>query len=150
MLCGFKITETTSLENIVDLVKGSELRVDFLIVDHQSEVDILQLTQSLQEQADENPMVIHLFTPTSETLTHYGARDSKAQTNVVRMTKPPRRTKILQMLAVLKNLHSDLGTLPKTDISQAMQNIATVKRSLYGNVLVAEGAFLPCNPFALD
>lgn len=143
ILVGFKITSTSSLPTLEEELGNAKNDVDFIIVDHQSEASMLELSESLGKKkvhATEKSKIIHLFTPTSETLSHYGVGSAKTQMNVIRMTKPPRRFKLLQMLAVLKNVPHDRITLPKTDISRAMDDIALAKRSVYGNVLIAEGS----------
>lgn len=144
MLSGFYITALSSIEDVeAHLQDAGSLHpaLDFIIVDHQYEPRIDQLAQALQAStfpAVKDTKIIHMYTPTSDTLSRQPAWGN-AQTGVVRMTKPPRKGKLLQMLAELKDISTGLTTLPATDVSKAMDDLAALQRTLYGNVLVAEG-----------
>jgi len=54
------------------------------------------------------------------------------------MTKPPRRARILQTLARLKDLPHDIPPSHITDIAKAVDDVSTAQRTLSGHILVAE------------
>jgi hypothetical protein len=58
---------------------------------------------------------------------------------VAKMTKPPRLARLLQMLADLNNLPHPLVSHQPSEITKAIEDLAKAQRTLYGNVLIAEG-----------
>ena len=70
--------------------------MDFIIVDEQAEERVNELAQSIGSTRNnpKHPKIIHLFTPTSENLSKQTAKGS-IQAGVVRLTKPPRRLRLL-------------------------------------------------------
>lgn len=114
--------------------------VDFIILDDQSESraeDMMKFLQSLNYTTLQETKVIHLYTPT----TSLSGRSIFGSNNpgVVKMTKPPRTARLLQILAGLKNLPNTFSTAPSSDVVRAMDDLAAAQRTLFGNVLIAEG-----------
>lgn len=63
---------------------------------------------------------------------------------IVRMNKPPRRARLLELLGSLRDVKTPLGELPPDQIGQAIANLEAAK-PLVGTatVLVAEGLCWP-------
>ncbi|KAH8120504.1 dual-domain HisK/Mak2 protein kinase [Phellopilus nigrolimitatus] len=143
MLDGFFITSVKSIEEIEESLRHTEPKrpvIDFILVDHQSELRVDALAKAIQmAKSPTDTKIIHLFTPTSESLSRQQAV-GLAQAGVVRSMKPPRRLRLLQTLATLKGLPTgnDLSIGPQTDVSRALEDITTARRTLFGNVLIAE------------
>lgn len=146
MLSGFFVTSVSSLEEAQEYIR--EVRntyppLDFILLDEQSETRADALCRFLHTFPGDpfkNTQVVHLYTPTTDSLT--GQSDFSSNTpGVVRMTKPPRKARLLQMLAILKNPNQKqvlkVGITGQADEAKALES-----RTLFGNVLIAEGA--PC------
>ncbi len=117
---------------------GSPL--DFIILDDQSGANADNLAQQLQ--ASEIPhfketKVIHLYTPTSTFGQAVFANSSIA--GVIKMTKPPRLARLLQTLAISKDISFTIATHQTSGVSRQAEEQATLQRTVYGNVLIAEG-----------
>jgi len=117
---------------------GSPL--DFIILDDQSGANADNLAQQLQ--ASEIPQfketkVIHLYTPTSAFGQAVFANSSIA--GVIKVTKPPRLARLLQTLAISKDLLLTIATHQCPGVSRQAEEQATLQRTVYGNVLIAEG-----------
>lgn len=139
MLEGFFVSSfitTEEMEVQLQLPTPQRKAVDFVIVDEQSEEKVTQVANMLQS-SNSNTRLIHLFTPTSQTISRQAFDGSKP--GIVRMTKPPRRSRVLQTLAALKDVSTSIHIGPQSEIAKALNDITTAKRSLYGNVLIAEG-----------
>ncbi|KAJ3713607.1 histidine kinase [Lentinula raphanica] len=113
--------------------------VDFVILDDQSEVHAEELAKFIHDLhyiTLQDTKVIHLYTPT----TSLSGRSifGNNSPGVVKMTKPPRKARLLQTLAGLKNLPNAMPTAPLSDVIRAMDDIAAAQRTLFGNVLIAE------------
>ncbi|KAJ3761553.1 dual-domain HisK/Mak2 protein kinase [Lentinula raphanica] len=113
--------------------------VDFVILDDQSEVhaeELAKFIHDLHYVTLQDTKVIHLYTPT----TSLSGRSvfGNNSPGVVKMTKPPRKARLLQTLAGLKNLPNAMPTAPLSDVIRAMDDIAAAQRTLFGNVLIAE------------
>jgi len=97
-----------------------------------------ELAQRIQALPRESECkIIHLYTPTSSSLSS-APLWTTASPRVVRSHKPPRTHRLLQLLASLKGIPTDLPTSKPSDVSQALKDLSTAKRTLYGNVLIAE------------
>lgn len=132
--------------------RGSSSRLDFIILDDQSETHVDSLVRylhSLQSPVFQETKVVHLYTPTTSRTGHAVFGNSSTP-GVVKMTKPPRKARLLQTLAGLKNLPNTISSSQATDVAKAMENLAAAQRTLYGNVLVAEGSgyFVVHNSFS--
>ncbi|KAI1786301.1 histidine kinase [Ganoderma leucocontextum] len=146
MLDGFDVITVGSIDDVEKRLRSPELisqRLDFILVDDQSESradDLTRFLRTLAYQTLEETKVIHLFTPTTDNLAGAPMLRSDMETppGVVRMTKPPRRLKLLQMLAGLKNVLDGLPIRPVVNAAEIREEEALAQRTLFGNVLIAE------------
>ncbi|KAF9072703.1 dual-domain HisK/Mak2 protein kinase [Rhodocollybia butyracea] len=125
----------TYLRNLSD----DNVPVDFVILDDQSEAraeNMAKFIHSLQYAKLQETKVIHLYTPTTS-LSGRSIFGSNSP-GVVKMTKPPRKARLLETLAGLKNLPVTLSTAPSSDVNRAMDDLAAAQRTIFGNVLIAE------------
>ena len=145
MLDGFDITTASSIDDVEKRLRSPDLvsqRLDFILIDDQSESradDLTRVLRTLPYQTLEETKVIHLFTPTTDNL---AGAPIETPPGLVRMTKPPRRLKLLQMLAGLKNVLDGLPIRPVVSPTELREEEAMAQRTLFGNVLVAEGSCL--------
>ncbi|KAI3615522.1 histidine kinase [Moniliophthora roreri] len=105
--------------------------LDFVILDDQSESHADQLAEflhSLNLPALHETKVVHLYTPTTKLSGRAIFGTSTA--GVVKMTKPPRKAKMLQTLAGLKNLPNTLSAAPVTDVTRAMDEFNLLVKQL--------------------
>lgn len=146
MFSGFLVTLVASIQSAevqLHAYKNSLTSLDFIILDDQSEShvdDLVRFLHSLNSPALRETKLIHLYTPTTSRAgqTVFGR---SATPGVVKMTKPPRKSRMLQTLAGLKNLPNTISSSQTTDIARAVEDLAAAQRTLYGNVLVAEGQY---------
>ena len=151
MLSGFVVNTVSSVVDVQQYLHDKRTNhpaLDFIILDEQSEARADELCRFLHQFTDDpfkDTKLIHLFTPTADSHTGQSTFASNVP-DVVRMTKPPRRARLLQMLVILKNPEQaqtlTVGTGPSDD-QHTMD-----ARTLYGNVLIAEGLSQPTSPFA--
>lgn len=142
MFSGFPATTVSSIDEL-EAYAGSDDAIatppDFIILDHQSEGRVDELARTLHaSSATSGTKIIHVYTPTSETLSRHPAWGSTIP-GLVRLTKPPRQTRVLRTMAGLRDLPGGSLITPTTEVAAAVQDLAAVQRRLYGNVLVAEG-----------
>lgn len=148
ILPGFSVVLASSIADAEIYLRNLGDRnppVDFVIMDHQSEMQAEELAKfidSLHHSTLKETKVIHLYTPTTS-LSGRSVFGSNSP-GVVKMTKPPRKARLLQTLAGLKNLPNAMPIAPSSDVIRAMDNIAAAQRTLFGNVLIAEGLFCCC------
>ncbi|KIL70561.1 hypothetical protein M378DRAFT_194875 [Amanita muscaria Koide BX008] len=137
---GFRVTLLSAIQEVhTHLRSHPSTPLDFIILDDQSENnadDLARYVKSLGGSLQDTK-VIHLYTPTTSRTGHLVFGKSSTS-GVVRMTKPPRKARILQTLASLKNLPYDITPSHTTDVAKAMEDIKNAQRTLYGNVLIAE------------
>lgn len=144
MLSGFYVTTTSSVQEAEACLRStqpSDTPLDFVILDDQSEARVDELTHVLHSLSNEvlkDTKVIHLFTPTTDNLAGTPMLRNDAVAGIVRITKPPRQARLLHTLANLKNLPSQAPLAPLLSLSAIKEEEALARRSLYGNVLVAE------------
>lgn len=158
ILSGFILTLLKGIEEIGSCIQKTaeeQVKVDFIVIDHQSERSVEDVSSILH--ATKSPHIadaktIHLFTPTSEFLSSQRPQGTD-QIDLVRMTKPVRTLRLLQTIADLKNVgkNADMSAEPVATRG-ASESIAERQegpsRTLYGNVLIAEGKDLPpCTSF---
>lgn len=142
MLNGFFVTSVSSIEQAQEHLREARHTyppLDFILLDEQSETRADELCRFVHQFPGDpyrNTQIIHLYTP----LTGQSTFTSNTP-GVVRMTKPPRKTRLLQMLAILKNPSQEqvlkVGITGQADEAKALE-----ARTLYGNVLIAEGELL--------
>ena len=141
MLSGFFVNSVSSIEEAQEQLRNaSHVRppLDFVLLDDQSEYradELAKFLHSLPMDPLKDTKIIHLYTPTTDSLAGHSAFTSDTP-GVVRMTKPPRKARLLQLLAIVKN-PSDKPAAPlgggQADAAGMQQ------RTLFGNVLIAEG-----------
>jgi hypothetical protein len=148
MLRGFVVTSTSSIHDALDSLgcySSTDPKLDFVILDDQLEAhadDLARCLSSLDVQAFQDTKVIHLYTPTTRDSGQAVFANSTIS-GVVKMTKPPREARLLQTLAGLKNLPNYISSSNQTsDVAKAMEDLAAAHRTLFGNVLIAEGECL--------
>lgn len=147
MLSGFFVGAVSSIEQAQDYLRDActtHPPLDFILLDEQSETRADELCRFLHQFPNDpfkDTKIVHLYTPTTDSLSGHSMFASNTP-GVVRMTKPPRKARLLQMLAILKNpdqkqvLTANVGG--SSDEKQLLE-----ARTLYGNVLIAEGTFSP-------
>ncbi len=138
---GFNVTLLPTLQDVEMHLRGfTNLQppLDFIILDDQSDDnanDLARFLKSLHVNTLQDTKVIHLYTP----ITHVSRPIfGTAMPGVVKMTKPPRQTRLLQLLANLKNVPSAMIS-PSAPPSPEKSANPPPQRTLYGNVLIAEG-----------
>ena len=146
MLSGFNVMSISNISDVELHLRNAEFLaqpLDFVILDDQSENradDLTRFLRTLPYPSLQETKVIHLFTPTTDNLS--GApmlrNDIDSPPGIVRMTKPPRQLKLLQVLAGLKNVPDQNPPRPIVDSSMLREEDALAQRTLFGNVLVAE------------
>jgi hypothetical protein len=120
--------------------------LDFILLDEQSDIlaeDLAILLESRRNGPFRDTKIIHIYTPTADGVAGVAAFQSTTP-GVTKMTKPPRRARLLQTMAGLKNLPNSLpSAAPATSsVVAAIEDLAAARRTLFGNVLVAEGMLL--------
>lgn len=148
ILTGFKLTLLKSIEEIGPSIQQAEADqeiVAFILVDDQSERNVEEVINALRARDSSitrDTKIIHVFTPTSEFLSNH--RSGRVdQAGLVRITKPVRTLRLLQTIAHLKNIgtSTDAGSLSETlRLDDPKQEGS--RRTLFGNVLIAEGKYL--------
>jgi hypothetical protein len=146
ILRGFIVTSVSSIQEAEAFLSSKNTLqhpIDFLILDDQSEThadELARFLQSPQFVTLQQTYIIHLYTPTTDSLSSHPLFRSTTP-GVIKLTKPPRTLRLLQTLASAKNL---LSVIPES-IKQSSVNATTAKdsaalqRTLFGNVLIAEG-----------
>ncbi|TFK40893.1 dual-domain HisK/Mak2 protein kinase [Crucibulum laeve] len=143
MLHGFQVILVSSIEDAEAHLRGyinADAPLDFVILDDQSEThadDLSHFLHSLDRRPLHDTKVIHLYTPTTSR-TGPGVFGNSNIPGIVKMTKPPRKLRMLQTLAGLKNLPNAVSSSHASDVEKAIDDLAAVQRTLFGNVLIAE------------
>ncbi|KAJ7022028.1 hypothetical protein C8F04DRAFT_1139170 [Mycena alexandri] len=149
MFQGFNFTLVTTLADAETRLRefgNSHAPLDFVILDDQSEThadEIATFLRSLGVTALQETKIIHMYTPTMNRSSH--SIFSSNTPGVVKMTKPPRQARILQTLAGLKDLPNAMPSAQFSHIARAIESLTTVKRTLFGNILVAEDNLIAQN-----
>jgi hypothetical protein len=151
MFSGFFVTFVASIQDAevqLHAYRGASTPLDFIIFDDQSEShvdDLVRFLHSLHFPALRETKLIHLYTPTTSRAGQ-NVFGRSATPGVVKMTKPPRKARMLQTLAGLKDLPNTISASQPTDVARAMEDLAAAQRTLFGNVLVAEGQYIVLLP----
>ncbi|KAG7090785.1 hypothetical protein E1B28_009870 [Marasmius oreades] len=146
MFSGFYVKPVSSIQDAEAYIRSLTVpstALDFVVLDDQSEDHAENLAQFLQNSTYSSlreTKVIHLYTPTTRLSGRAIFGPSTA--GVVKMTKPPRKAKMLQTLAGLMNLPNTITAQPTSDVATAMDELVAAQRTLFGNVLIAEGRFV--------
>lgn len=148
MLTGFNVKTASNIQEAQHYLQehsNFDVALDFVILDDQSEThadDLARYLHSLGLKPFAETKVIHLYTPTTSSSGHAIFANSTIP-GVVKMTKPPRLARLLQTLAGLKNLAHPMISNHVSEIAKAVEDISNAQRTLYGNVLIAEGMLFP-------
>ncbi|KAI0078477.1 histidine kinase [Panus rudis PR-1116 ss-1] len=141
MLNGFIVFTAPGIPEAEVFLQGPDARnpsLDFVILDSQSEHGADELSRffhSLPQNPFKDTKLLHLYTPTTDSLT--GHTNFRTDTpGVIRMTKPPRRVRLLQTLVNAK--YPEDKPRDGAGGSTAQSDEFTSQRTLYGTVLVAE------------
>ncbi|KAF5338436.1 hypothetical protein D9758_012211 [Tetrapyrgos nigripes] len=141
MLSGFHAVLIPSLsdaESYLQNLDDSTSPLDFIILDDQSETHVDELAKFLQQHKFLlDTKIIHLYTPT----TSLSGRSifGSSTPGVVKMTKPPRKGRLFQTLAGLKNLPNTMSTTPTTDVAKAIDDLAAAQHNpIAQNLLVKQ------------
>ncbi|KAF8665081.1 hypothetical protein AX16_000549 [Volvariella volvacea WC 439] len=141
MLDGFDVTLVNSIQTAwkdLESYRATHPPLDFVVLDDQSETyadDLYRFISSRKLRAFKDTKVIHLYTPTA---TRGHALFTSNKPGVVKMTKPPRKLRLLHTLAGLKDLPNTIASSSQSDLMKVMDDLAAAERTLFGNVLVAE------------
>ncbi|KAI5897382.1 histidine kinase [Schizophyllum commune H4-8] len=139
---GCNVTLISSLREAkarLPIIGSAPVKLDFVLLDDQSERHVDEFTGfmvDLNLPGLSATKLIHLYTPTANRTS--SSVFSASSDRVIRMTKPPRTARLLQLLAELKNLQPAASTQPRSDVSKALDDLSAAQRTLFGNVLVAE------------
>ncbi|KAG6919550.1 hypothetical protein DXG01_004213 [Tephrocybe rancida] len=143
MLSDFRVERASSTQEAksnIERYRSSSISLDFFILDEQSEdsvTDILHCIHTPMCDAFKDTKIIHLYTPT--TSSGHLLFGTKSIPGVVKMTKPPRTARIIQTLAESKQLPNAMAmSTASTQVSRAIEDLASAQRTLFGNVLIAE------------
>jgi hypothetical protein len=146
MLTGFKVQLATNLPEAhqhLHSFTDTDPSLDFVILDDQSEIradDLARHLHALGLKPFNDTKIIHLYTPTTSG-SGIAVFSNSTIPGVVKMTKPPRLARLLQTLADLKNLPHPVISHHPSEVVKAIEDLANAQRTLYGNVLIAEGKF---------
>jgi hypothetical protein len=142
MLLGSEAVAVNSfVEAITYLREIASTPLDFIILDDQLETHIEQVADALHRGPQEllkQTKIIHLYTPTTGSLPGSSSFNSHIP-GVTKLTKPPRQVRLLQTMSSLRSAEGIIPTRPASEVAAAMQTLAAAQRTLFGNVLVAEG-----------
>ncbi|TRM62878.1 histidine kinase [Schizophyllum amplum] len=139
---GFNITLMSSLREAkarLPIIGSAPVQLDFVLLDDQSERHVDEFTGfmvNLNLTGLAETKIMHLYTPTANRSST--SVFSTSSDRIIRMTKPPRTARLLQLLAELKSLQTVASAQPRSDVSKALDDLTTAQRTLFGNVLVAE------------
>lgn len=140
ILTGSHVSSTTSTSVLREQIYAyatARLPIDFIFFDDQIESGVECLIQELENIGFFETKVIHLHTPMIGQLGQPVFPLDKHQ-NIFRLTKPARKFRILQAVAELKNVPNKLSSLPAFGLPK-VEEAQVAQRTLYGNVLIAEG-----------
>jgi hypothetical protein len=129
------------LEQFLHSAKSSDTPLDCVILDHQAEAiadGVARLLESLHSPALRNTKLIHLYTPVTDTISS-NSMFGNSTSGIIRMTKPPRKARLLQALAKLRELPPETYADLRSAVTSIVEEPPESQRTLFGNVLIAEG-----------
>jgi hypothetical protein len=144
MLDGFDVSTVLTVEELEQClysVKPSDTPLDCIILDHQTEAaadGIVRLLESLHSPVLKDTKLIHLYTPVTDTILS-NPMFGNSTSSIIRMTKPPRKARLLQALAKLRKLPPETYADLRSAVTLAVEGPPESQRTLFGNVLIAEG-----------
>lgn len=144
MLNGFKVKLVSNIPEAHQFLRAfsnTDPPLDFVFLDDQSDIradDLARYLHVLCLKPFKDTKTIHLYTPTTSGTGNVIFSNSTIP-GVIKITKPPRLVRILQTLADLKNLPHPMISHQPSEVTKAIEDLANAQRTLYGNVLIAEG-----------
>jgi hypothetical protein len=144
MLDGFDVSAVSTVEGLkqsLHAAKPSDTPLDCIILDHQSEATadgIARVLESLHSPVLKDTKLIHLYTPVTDTISSNPVFGN-GTSGIIRMTKPPRKARLLQALARLKRLPLETYADLRSTTTLTAEEPPDSLRTLFGNVLIAEG-----------
>jgi len=144
MLDGFDVSAVYNVEELEQSLrsaKPSDTPLDCIILDHQAEATadgIARLLESLHSPVLKDTKLIHLYTPVTDTISSNPVFGNSTS-GIIRMTKPPRKARILQALAKLRKLPPETYADLRSTATSTVEEPSESQRTLFGNVLIAEG-----------
>ena len=143
MLDGFEVSAVSTLEELessLRLAETSDTNLDCIILDHQTEATadgIARLLESLRSPILRDTKLVQLYTPGTDSISSNGNSTS----SIIRMTKPPRKARLLQALARLRKLPFETYADLRSTVTLTAEEPPESQRILFGNVLIAEGVW---------
>jgi len=143
MLDGFDVSAVFSVEELEQSLrsaKPSDTPLDCIILDHQAEATadgIARLLESLHSPVLKDTKLVHLYTPVTDTISSNPVFGNSTS-GIIRMTKPPRKARILQALAELRKLPPETYADLRSTATSIVEEPPESQRTLFGNVLIAE------------
>ena len=137
----FAVSTVEDLEQTLHSVKPSDTPLDCVILDHQAEATadgIARLLESLHSPVLKDTKLIHLYTLVTDAISANPMFASNTS-DIIRMTKPPRKARLLQALAKLRNLPPETYADLRSTTALTVEEPPESQRTLFGNVLIAEG-----------
>jgi hypothetical protein len=144
MLDGFDVSTVLTLEELEQYlrsVKPSDTPLDCVILDHQTEAaadGVVRLLESFHSPVLKDTTLIQLYTPVTDTISS-NPMSGNGTFVIVRMTKPPRKARLLQALAKLRKLPPETYADLRSSVALTVEELPESQRTLFGNVLIAEG-----------
>ena len=144
MLDGFDVSTVLTLEELEQYlrsVKPSDTPLDCVILDHQTEAaadGVVRLLESFHSPVLKDTTLIQLYTPVTDTILS-NPMSGNSTSVIVRMTKPPRKARLLQALAKLRKLPPETYADLRSSVALTVEELPESQRTLFGNVLIAEG-----------
>ncbi|KAF6766466.1 dual-domain HisK/Mak2 protein kinase [Ephemerocybe angulata] len=133
MFEGFRVKSVCSIfetQSYIQMLSPADGPLDFVILDDQSEAhadDLARFIRSLQQPHLQDTRVLHLYTPTTSGMGH-DVFGNRSVLGVVKMTKPPRKSRMLQFLAGLKDLPNTVSSQTANEKAKLVEDQAAVQR----------------------
>ncbi|SRR6266404_1138902 len=144
MLDGFDVSAVSTVEELeasLGSAETSDASLDCIILDHQAEAmadGIARLLESLHSPVLQDTKLIHLYTPVTGSISNNPVFGNSTS-GIIRMTKPPRKARLLQALAKLRKLPLETYADLRSAVALNVEEPSESQRTLFGNVLIAEG-----------
>ena len=144
MLDGFEVSAGSTVDELeasLRLAETSDATLDCIILDHQAEAmadGIARLLESLHSPTLRDAKLIHLYTPVTDAISGNPVFGNSTS-GIIRMTKPPRKARLLQALAKLRKLPLETYVDLRSTVNLTAEEPPDSQRTLFGNVLIAEG-----------
>lgn len=145
LLQGFKLISCASVDEAMGIMQSVTTQVDFVVLDHPAEAGAEDLARWIKTSPSSAAKLIHLWTPTSKVQPNPLARwenpppavkQELPTGNIVRVNKPPRKARLLNVLAALKDGVPTSTVATSTSVSSGIDRSGALE--VAGNVLIAE------------